>query len=135
MNPDLAAALAAFAEGVPANHIDEVWIFPARSAGDRESGLAVVAASAGEADPDRRVIWTVQYEVTGGRHPARIRGDEVTEQGTVPANRLERLISEVVRRSGGEEVLPPSRSIRGSEARWVELIEELRGHVDGIVQE
>lgn len=129
-NPHLAAALAAAAERIPPDRIDQVWIFPPRLRGQRESGLGVIAAYAGEPDDPRRTLHTVQYDAETLRGTVK-RTDALLEEGTVPRDRLDRLVDGIVRRLGGGLETPEVRELGGDPAEWAALLGELAGTVDG----
>jgi hypothetical protein len=140
MSPHLVAALAAVADRLPPERIDQVWLFPPRPVGEKESGLAVLtlfalavdsaggtgaASSAGVAPSDRREVWTLQYEaerLKGGRTN---RVDTLLEQATVPSGLLTRIIDGVVRRLGEGADAPDVRDVAGHESVWSELLAEL----------
>ncbi len=127
MNPALAGALAAAAERIPPERVDAVWLFPARQLGARESGVAVLSVFAdGDEGRRTRTIHTVHYvaEPRAGGKVART--DEVDEQGTVPLDRVERIIEGVLRRLDVPET-PDVRETGGDAARWAELLAELGG--------
>ena len=127
MNPALAAALAAAAERIPPERVDAVWLFPARQLGARESGVAVLSVFAEGDDARRtRTIHTVHYvaEPQAGGKVART--DAVEEQGTVPLDRVERIIEGVLRRLDVPET-PDVRDTGGDAARWAELLAERGG--------
>jgi hypothetical protein len=124
----LAAALAAAAERIPPDRVDAAWLFPARQLGARESGLAVLSAFV-EGDEARktRTIHTVHYLLEPPMPKARpVRTDELVEQGTVPLDRVDRIIEGVLRRLDVPET-PDVREIGGDGARWDELLAELGG--------
>jgi hypothetical protein len=125
-NPNLAAALAAAADRVPSERIDQVWVFPPHPRGAKESGLAVLAAYAGEPDDPRRTIFTVQYEAESVKGLVK-RVDVVLEEGTVPRDRLDRLVDGIVRRLGGGLETPDIRDLAGSAESWAALLAELGG--------
>lgn len=118
-----ADALAAFAERVPPERIERVWLFPPRKVGERDSALAVftLLPEVGE----RRPILTLRYEVARGGGKA-MRTDVVQEQGSAPAERVQRVIEGVVRRLGGETALPDAVAVEGLRERWNELLDRLR---------
>ncbi|HEX2080796.1 MAG TPA: GNAT family N-acetyltransferase [Longimicrobium sp.] len=126
-NPHLAAALAAAAERIPPQRVDAVWLFPARQLGARESGLAVLSVFA-EGDEARRTrtIHTVRYVVEPQAGGKAARADAVEEQGTVPLDRVERIIEGVLRRLDVPET-PDVRETGGDAGRWAELLAELGG--------
>ena len=129
LNPNLGAALAALGERAPAERVDLVYLFPAKPlGGEKESGLAVLALTAGE-DGRRREVWTLQYEAERQKGGKVARTDSLLAQGEVPADRVERIIDGVVRRLGGAGA-PDVREVRGDPLAWAELLAEL-GVLDG----
>ncbi len=128
----LAAALAAAAERIPPARVDEVWTFPPRPVGEKESGLAVLAVFPGEGErPDRRALFTLRYEAEPERGPKgkptgrMLRTDQLEEQGVAPADRLDRIVDGVVRRTGGVGDAPRVHPIGGDAARWEALLRDL----------
>lgn len=128
----LGAALAAAAERIPPATVDEVWLFPPRPSGEKESGLAVLSVLPGEGErPDRRGLFTLRYDAEPERTPKgkptgrMLRADTLEEQGVAPADRLDRIVDGVVRRLGGAGDAPRVRQVGGDEARWAELLREL----------
>jgi hypothetical protein len=129
VNPQLAAALAAAAERIPPDRIDQVWLFPLRQAGARESALAVLSVfPRGDEARDQRTIHTVRYLAETDRTGRTTRTDEVAEQGTVPLERVDRIIAGVLRRMEEPEN-PDVRETAGDRRRWAELLAELGGPV------
>lgn len=130
-NPHLAAALAAAAEHTPPEQVDQLWIFPPRPLGARESGLAVLALfTEPDARGQRRTLHTLTYEaeaLTGGKTR---RVDARQEEGTVPADRLDRIVDGMVRRLGGGTETPEVRDVGGDPAAWARLLAELAGTLD-----
>lgn len=128
VNPALAAALGAIAERIPPERVDAVWLFSARQLGARESGLAVLSVFA-EGDDSRRTrtIHTLHYVLEPPAPKARpVRTDELEEQGTVPLDRIDRIIEGVLRRLDVPET-PDVRETEGDAGRWAELLAELSG--------
>ncbi|HEU0012510.1 MAG TPA: hypothetical protein VFQ45_02440 [Longimicrobium sp.] len=127
-DPDLAAALAGVTERVPPEGVDQVWLFPPRQLGARQSGLAVLAAYVeGDESRGQRTIWTVRYVVEPPQPRARpVRTDELAEQGTVPLDRVERIIEGVLRRLDVPET-PDVRDTRGDAEKWEAVLAGLRG--------
>jgi hypothetical protein len=118
------------AQAIPPERIDGAWIFPARQLGPRESGLAVLSVFP-EDDEARttRTIYTVGYVLEPPALRARpVRADEVAEQGTVPVDRVGRIIEGVLRRLDEPET-PDLRDIGGDAGRWDELLASLSGGV------
>ena len=128
LNPHLAAALAGAAARVPPERVDEVWVFPARQGGTKETGLAVLCAyEEGVEGRERRTIYTVQYEAETPRGGRFQRTDTVLEQGTVPVDRMGRIIDGVVRRLGEEQPAPDVHPTGGDPEKWAELLAMLGG--------
>jgi hypothetical protein len=108
--------------------VDAVWLFPARQLGARESGLAVLSVYA-EGDEARRTrtIHTLHYVLEPPAPKARpVRTDELEEQGTVPLDRIDRIIEGVLRRLDVPET-PDVRETGGDVGRWNALVAELAG--------
>lgn len=128
-NPHLASALRGAEARVPPERVAEVTVFPRRAAGSRETGLAVLAAYAGaEGGGERRTIWTVRYEAVQQRGGRTARTEDVAEQGTVPVDRVARIVEGVVRRlddaaQAGPQ--PTPHAIDGDPARWAALLADL----------
>jgi hypothetical protein len=128
MNPHLAAALAAVVDRIAPPRIDQVWIFPPRQIGEKESGLAVLTLLPGEGEPaERRGVWTLQYEAERLKGGQTRRADALTEQATVPHDVLGRIVEGVVRRLGGDADAPDVREVGGNVQRWADLLHELAG--------
>ncbi len=124
-NPHLGAALAAVADRFPAERLAQVWIFPPRRIAARESGLAVLVVTAGEEGDERRTIWTLRYEAEAGKGGKTTRTDALEEQGTVPPDRVDRIVEGVVRRLDGVGDPPDVRELEGDADAWRALLEEL----------
>jgi hypothetical protein len=135
-NPHLAAALAAAAEQTPPEQVDQVWVFPPRAVGAKESGLAVLALFA---EPDergpRRTLHTLRYEAEQLKAGRTRRTDSRQEEGTVPADRLDRIVDGMVRRLGGGMETPEVRDVGGDPARFRRLVDGLAGALDPRKQE
>lgn len=116
--------LAGLPERVPVESIDRVWLFPVRPIGDHESGLVVLAIRP-PADPGgpRRVL-TLRYRIGGVGKPAP-GVNELTEQGTAPAESVQRVIEGVLRRLGDDAQDPAVHEIGGDPARWTDLLASL----------
>ena len=135
-NPNLGAALAAVADRFPAERLAQVWIFPPRRLAAKESGLAVLVVTLDDAEDDRRTIWTLRYEATAGKGGRVERTDALEEQGTVPPDRVGRIVEGVVRRLDGEGGAPDVRELEGDPEAWRALLDELGAPapVDGMNQ-
>ena len=130
IDPALAAALGTIAQRLPPERIDAVWLFPPRQLGTRESGLAVLSVFP-EGDEARRTrtIHTLHYVMEPPAPRARpVRTDELAEQGTVPLDRVDRIIEGVLRRLDVPET-PDVREIGGDGGKWNELLASLSGGV------
>jgi hypothetical protein len=130
VNPALAAALAAAAERIPPETVDAVWLFPARQLGAKESGLAVLSVFPEDDERRRtRTIHTLHYLVEPPAPRAKpVRTDELEEQGTVPLDRIDRIIEGVLRRLDVPET-PDVRETGGDAGLWAALLAELGGVV------
>jgi hypothetical protein len=124
-NPHLGAALAAVGGRFPAERLAQAWIFPPRRIGGKESGLAVLVVSADDPADERRTIWTLRYEAEAAKGGRVTRTDALEEQGTVPPDRVDRIVDGVVRRLDGEGDAPDVREIEGDADVWRALLEEL----------
>jgi hypothetical protein len=111
--------------------VDRVWTFPRRAAGARESGLAVLALFA---EPDaggpRRVLLTLRYDAESLRGGKTRRTDALVEEGTVPAERVDRIVDGMVRRLGGGTETPETHEVGGDAERWARLLARLGGALD-----
>lgn len=127
-------ALAGIAGAVPAEEIDEIWIFPPSRGGEVESVVAVAAAFVPE-EPERRRVLTAHLTARreepgkGARRRPRPIEPTVIEQGIAPADRIARVVDGVMRRLDEElaALTPKKVEIGGKAARWEELIEEMGG--------
>jgi hypothetical protein len=126
-NPNLGAALAAVVGIIPPARVEQVWVFPPRQVGAKETGLAVIVAVPLD-EEGRRAIHTLRYEAITEKGKT-VRHDRLEEQGTVPPDRVDRIIEGVVRRLEGADPAPPDIRDTGRDpAAWRALLEEL-GHV------
>jgi hypothetical protein len=116
--------------------VDLVWIFPPRTLGARESGLAVLALFA---EPDargpRRTLYTLAYEAESLKGGKTRRADALVEEGTVPPDRLDRIVDGMVRRLGGGMETPEVREVGGDPERWSRILADLGGKLDPRNQE
>ncbi|HEX6039430.1 hypothetical protein [Longimicrobium sp.] len=127
VNPVLAAALGAIAERLPPERVDAVWLFPPRLLGARESGLAVLSSFAGGDEARRtRTIHTLHYVSDPQPKGPPIRTDELAEVGTVPVDRIDRIIEGVLHRLDVPET-PDVRETGGDGHAWTLLLTELAG--------
>jgi hypothetical protein len=123
-NPHLGAALAAVADRFPPERLAQVWIFPPRRVAAKECGLAVLVVRAEEPGDDRETIWTLRYELEPAKAKV-TRTDALEEQGTVPPDRVARIVDGVVRRLEGESDPPDVREMDGDPEAWAALLREL----------
>jgi hypothetical protein len=107
--------------------VDAVWLFSARPLGPRESGLAVLSSFAeGDADGRTRTIHTLQYVSDPQPKGPPVRTDELAEVGTVPLDRIDRIIEGVLHRLDVPET-PDVRETGGDPNAWHLLLAELGG--------
>lgn len=118
----LFALLRTLAEEIAAPRIDRVWIFPPRRIEVGETAVVVVAAFT-EAEADRRRVYAAHYTALDDSEQHRL---AVDEYGTAPAERVGRLVEEVVERiKEGPTGAPRSMKVEGNERRWSEILHEL----------
>ena len=112
--------------------MDALWLFPPRRLGARDSGVAVLSVFP-EADEGRRTrtIHTLHYVAEPQPKGPPVRTDELAEQGTVPLDRIDRIIEGVLGRLDQVET-PEVRDTGGDPAAWAAVLAGLRGvEVDG----
>jgi hypothetical protein len=132
-NPHLGAALSAAAARIPPERVAQLWIFPPRQVAAKETGLAVLVVAAEDPADPRRTIWTLRYEAETGKGGKTTRTDALEEQGTVPPDRVDRIVDGVVRRLEAESDAPDVRALDGDAEAWRAVLEELGAPpVDGI---
>ena len=124
-NPLLGAALASAAERIPPDRVEQVWLFPPRRVGAKESGLAVLVVAAEGDDEAGRTIWTARYEAETGTGGKLSSAPALEEQGTVPPDRVGRIVDGVVRRLEAESDAPDVRELARDPAAWRALLAEL----------
>lgn len=104
-----------------------MWLFPSRQLGARESGLAVLSSfPEGDADGRTRTIHTLQYVAEPRPSGTPLRTDELAEVGTVPLDRIGRIIEGVLHRLDVPET-PEVRETGGNLALWTALLADLSG--------
>lgn len=123
-DPRLGEALAAAAARIPPRRVAQVWLFPPRRLAARESGLAVLVVTPEDAGDPRRTIWTVRYDgaVEKGKP---VFTHLLEEQGTVPPDRVGRIVDGVARRLEAESDAPDVRDTGGDPGAWAALLAEL----------
>lgn len=114
--------LRTLAEEITTPRIDQVWIFPPRRIEVGETSVVVVASFT-ETEEDRRRVFAAHYTALDDADEHRL---AVAEYGTAPADRVGRLVEEVVERiKEGPAGAPRSVRIEGQERRWTETLHEL----------
>jgi hypothetical protein len=104
--------------------VEQVWIFPPRRLAARESGLAVLVVVPDEPGDPRRAIWTVRYD--GAMEKGKpVFTHVLEEQGTVPPDRIGRIVDGVARRLEAESDAPDVRDTGGDPDAWAALLAEL----------
>lgn len=124
-NPLLGAALASVIGRIPPERVEQVWLFPPRRVGARESGLAVLVVAAEDDADAGRTIWTVRYEAETGKGGKVAATQALEEQGTVPPDRVGRIVDGVVRRLEAESDAPDVRELARDPGAWRALLAEL----------
>ena len=106
-----------------------MWLFSARAVGAKESGLAVLSAfPEGDVDRGTRTIHTLNYVLEPQPKGPPVRTDELAEVGTVPLDRIDRIIEGVLHRLDVPET-PDVRETGGNVHAWTMLLAELAGVV------
>ncbi len=105
--------------------IDRVWLFPPRRLLTGETAIVVVAAFT-EPGSERRRVLAAHYTAPKEGPAPRIRLDEY---GSAPAERLGRMVEEVVERLKEQPGSSP-RTVRidGETTRWNRMLHELAEH-------
>ena len=103
--------------------IDRLWVFPPRRLKAGETAVAVVGAYH-ETDDDRRRVVAAHYTAPAEASEARLALDEY---GTAPADRVGRLVEDVVERIKDDAPPQPPKTYRieRDSGRWHEMIHEL----------
>jgi len=130
-NPNLGAALAGVMDRIAPERVEQVWIFPPRKIGAKESGLAVLVVTPAEGEEPgkpRRTIFTLRYEAMVEKGKP-VRADLLEEQGTVPPDRVDRIIDGVLRRLDGQADAPDIRDTDGDAEAWRALLADLGADV------
>lgn len=107
---------------IPVEQIDRLWIFPVRTLGVRESGLVVLSTLPGGEDDGPRRVLTLRYEIDTRKKDA-TPSAELAEQGSAPADLIQRVIEGVIRRLGDEAGEPVLREIAGDAERWAAMLD------------
>jgi hypothetical protein len=102
--------------------IDRIWVFPTRRLEAGETAVVVVGAYIDPAD-DRRRVYAAHYTLTSEATEPLLALDEY---GTAPADRVGRLVEEVVERiKEGPADAPRSHRIEGSPETWHAVLHSL----------
>ena len=118
----LFALLRTLADEITPGRIDRVWIFPPRRIETGETAVVVVAAFT-RTETDRRRVYAAHYTALDDSDEHRL---AVDEYGTAPADRVGRLVEEVVERiKEGPTDAPRSVRIEGREREWDAMLHEL----------
>ncbi|HUG40735.1 MAG TPA: hypothetical protein VMM12_09625 [Longimicrobiales bacterium] len=120
----LFALLRTVADRIRIERIDRVWLFPPRRLKTGETSLIVVAAYSDPHD-DRRRVYAAHY--TAPADPEAEPRLALDEFGSAPADRLGRVVEEVVERIKDDAPTGPPRPvpIEGDERRWNTMLHEL----------
>jgi hypothetical protein len=107
---------------VTTDRIDRIWIFPPRLLELGETAVVIVSAYP-DADPGRRRVLAAHYTVAADALAPRLALDEF---GTAPADRVARLVEDVLERiKDGPADSPQTARIEGDSTRWHELLHSL----------
>ena len=118
----LFALLRTLAGEITVPRIDRVWVFPPRRIETGETAV-VVAAALTEADDGRRRVFAAHYTALDVSDEHRL---SVDEYGTAPADRVGRLVEDVVERiKEGPATAPRAFTIEGNEEVWDRTLHEL----------
>jgi hypothetical protein len=120
----ISALLELVARRVPANIVDEVWVFPSRPVTGGESTVVVLAAF--DDDALKRRVITARFIVSRNNRGVAAVREITSEHGSAPTDALPRVIEGVLRRLGDDAAVPPhGEAIGGSAERWDALVARL----------
>lgn len=118
----LFALLRSIQQEVTIDRIDRIWIFPPRRLDLGETAVVIVSAYP-DADAERRRVLAAHYTVAADTTAPRLALDEF---GTAPADRVGRVVEDVVERiKDGPADAPQAARVEGDAARWHELLHSL----------
>lgn len=106
--------LRALAAEVPPLEIAELWVFPPLP--DAESSAEFFLLTR-YLDGQRRALYSARWERANGTPAHQV----LVEHGSVPADRVPRLVERLQRRLGDGEQ-PRHVAVRGRESRWRDLV-------------
>lgn len=132
LTPSQRTVVRAIPEHLAIERIDRLWIFPARAGKTVETGLFVVSLreEAGEATPEARwELHTFRYRTDlSNKRPAP--AIETQEEGRTSRERIERVITGVLARSGDEAGEPHLVELEGDPEAWGALLERTGVQLD-----
>lgn len=111
----VASRLDALASAVPPPEIAELWVFPPLAELESSAEFFLFTRFL---EGHRRALCSARLQREEGASARQV----VVEHGSVPADRVPRLVQRLQRRVG-DEGQPVHRVIEGCEARWRELLE------------
>jgi hypothetical protein len=128
----LFALLRAVRAEIGIDRTDRIWIFPPRRLETGETAVVVVAAYPDTRDGRRRV-FAAHYSAPAQAGEPRLVLQEV---GTAPAERVGRVVEEVVERLKEEPTAAPRAArIDGDPRHWDDLLHQLaRAHLEAVVR-
>lgn len=131
LTPSQKEVLHAIPSRTPIEAIDRIWIFPPRHHQTRESGLFVLATNPyTPAAEGVRTLCTIRYQAEANKQGRIRRTETTTEEGSAPAERIDKVIAGVLRRDA-EPGEPWLLEVGGSPERWAEVIAELLPDLTG----
>lgn len=114
----LFALLTTIERQITVERIDRIWIFPPRRYEAGETAVVVVAAYP-DLDPVRRTVYAAHYTAPAESAEPRL---ALQEFGTAPADRVGRIVEDVVGRIKDEAPAAPAATrIEGDSARWHQM--------------
>lgn len=124
----LFALLTTIERDVTVERIDRIWIFPPRRLEAGETAVVVVSAFQ-LLDPERRSVFAAHYTAPADAAEPKL---ALQEFGTAPADRVGRVVEDVVNRLKDEAPAAPSATrIEGDLERWHSFRHELaEKHLD-----
>lgn len=151
ISDDLVRRLRAVGSAVSPGEIGDLWIFPPLADVEESAEFLLFTR---HRDGDRRCVYSARVRrggngsgpgadagdgpqdrdgrgrPTGNGAPGGRPGQEITHHGTVPSDRVGRLVRRFRRRLGAEDREPVHVTIDGREERWTGLLAENGGRED-----